>query len=199
MRMLRTKWFVMGLALVTAAMGLLLSGTQSIAETVRAVPSVDVKYLDPHFTTADITLTYSYLVYDTLFGLDAKGEPQPQMVDKYEVSPDRLTYTFTLRKGLKWHDGRPVTSKDVVASLKRWGSKDSSGQRLLARTVSLEAVNDATFRLKLKEPYGLVLRSLAKPYSYVPFILPGRHASQPADKPFEGDPLGSGPYTFSKA
>ena len=196
---LRAKRFAMGLAVLTAAMGLLLSGTQSVAATFRAVPSADVKYLDPHFTTADITLTYSYLVYDTLFGLDAKGEPQPQMVDKYDVSPDRLTYTFTLRKGLQWHDGKPVTSKDVVASLKRWGSKDSAGQRLLARTVSLEAVNDATFRLKLKEPYGLVLRSLAKPYSYIPFILPERHATQSADKPFEGDPVGSGPYTFSKA
>ena len=77
-------------------------------------------------------------------------KPQPQMVGKYEISPDRLTYTFTLRDGLKFHDGSPVTTKDVIASLKRWGAKDGVGQRLMGFVTALDAVDDKTFRMVLQ-------------------------------------------------
>lgn len=168
------------------------------AQTVRAVMHAELKHLDPHWTTADITQVHGYMVYDTLFSLDEKGQTQPQMVESYRVSPDRLTYTFTLRDGLKWHDGKPVRSADVVASLKRWAVKDAAGQKLLARTASLEVAGEKGFVLKLKEPYGLVLRALGKEYSYVPFILPERHAVQDPAKPFEGEKIGSGPFVFAE-
>ncbi len=167
------------------------------AQTVRAIMHAEVKHLDPHWTTADITQVHGYMIYDTLFALDANGQPQPQMVDTWRVSADKLTYTFTLRDGLRWHDGMPVRSADVVASLKRWAVKDAAGQKLMARAASLEAVNDKTFALKLKEAYGLTIRALAKEYSYVPFILPERHAVQDPSKPFEGDKIGSGPFMFA--
>ena len=167
------------------------------AQTVRAVMHAELKFFDPHFTTADITQNHGYMVYDTLFSLDEKGQPQPQMVDTYRVSADKLTYTFTLRNGLKWHDGKPVRSADVVASLKRWAVKDAAGQKLFARTASLEAMNDKTFVLKLKEPYGLTIRALAKEYSYVPFILPERYAVQDPSKPFEGRRSAPGPSCLS--
>ena len=142
------------------------------AQTVRAVMSVEVKFLDPHSTTADITQVHGYMVYDTLFSLDTKGQPQPQMVVTYQISPDTLTYTFTLRDGLKWHDGKPVRAADAVASIKRWAVKDAAGQKLMARTGSFEATGEKTFILKPKEPYGLTIRALAKEYSYVPLIIP---------------------------
>jgi len=167
------------------------------AQTVRAVMQAEVKHLDPHWTTADITQVHGYLVYDTLFAMDENGHPQPQMVDTYRLSANKLTYTFTLRDGLKWHDGKPVRSADVVASLKRWAVNDAAGQKLMARTASLEAVNDKTFVLKLKEPYGLTIRALGKEYSYVPFILPERYAVQDPSKPFEGEVIGSGPFMFA--
>ena len=167
------------------------------AQTVRAVMHAEVRHLDPHWTTADITQVHGYMIYDTLFALDEKGQPQPQMVDTYRLSADRLTYTFTLRDGLKWHDGKPVRAADAVASLNRWAVKDAAGQKLMARTASLEAVNDKTFVLKLKEPYGLTIRALAKEYSYVPFILPERYAVQDPSKPFEGEVIGSGPFMFA--
>jgi len=176
---------------------LLVWAGQASAQTVRAVLHAEVKHLDPHWTTADITQVHGYMVYDTLFALDDKGQPQPQMVDTYRLSADKLSYTFSLRDGLKWHDGQPVRSADVIASLKRWAVKDAAGQKLMARTASLEAVNDKTFVLKLKEPYGLTIRALAKEYSYVPFILPGRHAVQDPSKPFEGEVIGSGPFMFA--
>ena len=68
-------------------------------------PEADLRILDPIATTAYITRNHGYMVYDMLFATDAKFQVQPQMVDKYEVSKDNLTYTFTLRDGLKFHDG----------------------------------------------------------------------------------------------
>jgi peptide/nickel transport system substrate-binding protein len=137
------------------------------------------------------------MIYDTLFGMDAKGEIQPQMVEKYEVSKDRMTWTFTLRTGLQFHDGKPVTAADAVASLQRWAKRDSMGELLMSYTQSLDALDARTLRLRLEEPYGQVLQSLGKPSSYVPFILPERVARTPVDKQI-GDYTGSGPFIFSK-
>src|SRR5499427_9794541 len=97
--------------------------------TLRVVMHSDLKIVDPIWTTAYISRNHGYLIYDTLFAMDAQGEIRPQMVDTYEVSPDRLTYTLTLRDGLLWHDGTPVTAEDCIASIKRWGAKDSMGQK----------------------------------------------------------------------
>ncbi len=67
------------------------------------------------------------LVWDTLYGLDAALQPQRQMVEAEQVSDDGLVWTFRLRPGLKFHDGEPVLSKDVVASLARWSARDPDG------------------------------------------------------------------------
>ena len=98
--------------------------------TLRVVPHSDLKIVDPIWTTAYITRNHGYLVYDTLFSTDAQGNVKPQMVDRWTVSPDQLTWTFTLRDGLVFHDDKPVTSEDVIASLKRWSAKDALGQKL---------------------------------------------------------------------
>ncbi|MGH8618124.1 MAG: ABC transporter substrate-binding protein, partial [Burkholderiales bacterium] len=136
-------------------------------------------------------------VYDTLFATDAKFQVKPQMVDKYELSKDKLTYTFTLRDGLKFHDGAPVKSADCIASLERWAKRDALGQKLAENTESWTAVNDKTFRLKLKKPFALTLEALAKPSSNVPFIMPERIAKTDPFKNIE-DPTGSGPFKMVK-
>jgi peptide/nickel transport system substrate-binding protein len=89
------------------------------AKTITAVMHSDLRIIDPGFTTAYITRDHGYIVYDTLLATDSSFKIQPQMAD-WKVSDDKLTYTFTLRDGLKWHDGAPVTAEDCVASLKRW-------------------------------------------------------------------------------
>jgi peptide/nickel transport system substrate-binding protein len=171
---------------------------QSAQKVLKIAPHSNLTILDPIWTTAYITRNHGYLIYDTLFGTDAQGKIQPQMVDKWEVSRDKKTWTFTLRDGLEFHDGTPVTGEDAIASLARWGKRDGMGEKLMTFVEGMEAVNAKTFRIRLKEPYGLVLESLGKPSSNVPFIMPKRVADTPADKQLD-DTTGSGPFVFDRA
>src|SRR5215813_15049103 len=86
-------------------------------KTITAVMHSDLRITDPILTTAYITRDHGYMVYDTLVATDANFKVQPQMAD-WTLSDDKLVYTFTLRDGLRWHDGAPVTAEDCVASLK---------------------------------------------------------------------------------
>jgi peptide/nickel transport system substrate-binding protein len=165
------------------------------AKTVRVVPQSDLKILDPVWTTAGVTRNHGFMVYDTLFGLDDKGVIRPQMVDKYTTSPDGRVWTFVLRNGLMFHDGKPVTSEDVIASLKRWGQRDIMGQKMLAALDRAEAIDPNSFRFTFREPFGMVLDALSKPASIPPFIMPARIAATSPDKQID-DPTGSGPYIF---
>src|SRR3984893_6189730 len=167
------------------------------AKTITAVMHSDLRILDPGFTGAYITRDHGYMVYDTLLATDSSFKIQPQMAD-WKVSDDKLTYTFTLRDGLKWHDGAPVTAEDCVASLKRWGRNDSMGQKLMDFTASIEASDEKTITLKLKEPYGLVLESIGKPSSYTPFMMPKRLAETPPGQQIK-EQIGSGPFKFVQA
>src|SRR4030081_1986826 len=187
-----------GIALsVLALVAALPSQAIAAGKTITAVMHSDLRIIDPGFTTAYITRDHGYMVYDTLLATDANFKIQPQMAD-WKVSDDKLTYTFTLRDGLKWHDGAPVTAEDCVASLKRWGKNDSMGQKLMDFTASVEATDAKTITLKLKEAYGLVLESIGKPSSLVPFMMPKRGAEAPTGTAIP-EQIGSGPFKLVKA
>src|SRR5436305_2569491 len=167
------------------------------AKTITAVMHSDLRVTDPIVTTAYITRDHGYMIYDTLLATDSNFKIQPQMAE-WKVSDDKLTYTLTLRDGLKWHDGTPVTAEDCVASLQRWGKLDGMGQKLMTFVASIEPTDPKTITLKLKEPYGLVLESIGKPSSVVPFMMPKRVAETPADKAISKQ-IGSGPFKFLPA
>ena len=134
-------------ALGLVALAAMPAAAQNDAKTLRLVPHADLTVVDPQFIGVYITRNFGYLVYDTLFGMDRDFRPQPEMVDTWQVSNDKLTYTFRLRDGLKFHDGQPVRAADAVASLKRWGQRnDSYGQPLLAAASAIEAIDDHQFR-----------------------------------------------------
>jgi len=78
------------------------------AKTLKFIPVSDLIGIDPIWTTSTAVGNHGYLVYDTLFGMDAEFNARPQMAEGYETSPDGLTVTIKLRDGLKWHDGAPV-------------------------------------------------------------------------------------------
>ena len=157
----------------------------------------DLKIVDPIWTTAYITRNHGYMVYDTLFAMDEKGEIKPQMVDKYDVSADKLTYTFTLRDGLAWHDGAPVTAEDCVASIKRWAAKDALGQKVMTFVDTITVGDAKTFTVKLKEQTGLLIFALGKPSSNVPFMMPKRVAETDPNTQIS-DFTGSGPFVFKR-
>ena len=167
------------------------------AKTLRVAPHSDLKIVDPIWTTALISVNHGYMVYDTLFALDGKLNPQPQMVERHEMSADKLTWTFTLRDGLEWHDGKPVTAEDCIASIKRWGARDAMGQKLLSYVADFSAPDAKTIRMMLKEPYGLVIQTLAKPGANVPFMMPKRVAETDPGKQIT-DYTGSGPFIFKQ-
>lgn len=166
-------------------------------DTVRIATHSQLENLDPEWTTAYITRNHGYLVYDTLFALDQNLEPQPQMVESFNSSADQKTWTFKLRPGLKWHDGTNVTAADCVASLERWGKRDGVGQELFKNVTSLEAADDKTIVLQLREPSNLVLESLAKASSNVPFMMPKRLAATDPNVAIT-EAIGSGPYMFEQ-
>jgi peptide/nickel transport system substrate-binding protein len=173
------------------------ASAQSSGKTLKFIPQADLRVLDPIWTTAYITRNHGYMVYDTLFALDEKFQVQPQMVDSWKVSDDKLTYTFTLRDGLKFHDGQPVRSADCIASIARWSKRDAFGQKTADMIASMDAVDDKTFTIKVKQPYSLLIESLGKLSSNVPFVMPERIAKT---DPFQqiSDPIGSGPFKFVK-
>ena len=131
---------VLGLAALAVA-SLVAAPAASAETTLKVALHSDLKIIDPVWTTALITTHHGMMVYDTLFSLDEKLQVQPQMVDKWSVSDDKLTWTFTLRDGLEWHDGQPVTAEDCIASLKRWSVRDGMGQKLMIFVAELKATD----------------------------------------------------------
>jgi len=174
-----------------------LATAASAQTTLRVVNHSDLKVIDPIWTTAYIVRNHGYMIYDTLFALDSKLQIQPQMVDTWSVGDDKITYTFKLRDGLEWHDGQPVTSADVIPSIKRWAARDALGQLVMNIIQDMAAVDARTFRIVLKEPSTLLMMGLSKPSGLAPFIMPKRVAET---DPFTqiADTTGSGPFIFKK-
>jgi peptide/nickel transport system substrate-binding protein len=183
--------------LVAAA---LLAGTSFVQpaaaqeKTITAVMHSGLRVLDPIITTAHITRNHGYMIYDVLVAVDENFTPRPKMAD-WTVSDDGLVYTFTLRDGLVFHDGEPVTAADAVASLERWGQRDSGGQLIFDVTESLEATDDKTIVWTLNSPFPALLDVVGKQSAVPPFIMPERVASGSADEAIT-DYTGSGPFVF---
>ncbi|RPE72169.1 peptide/nickel transport system substrate-binding protein [Pacificibacter maritimus] len=183
-------------SLCAAIVGMALVAPAAQAETtIRYMGLSKLDMLDPIWTTNYGVRDHGYLIYDTLFAQDAEGNIKPQMIDTWTVSEDRMAYRFSLRDGLMFHDGAPVTSQDVVASLERWMHKDTFGVEIKNRLSSMDVVDDKIFTLSLTEPFGLVVDAFGKTASNVPFIMPARIASGAVDDQIS-DPVGSGPFKF---
>src|SRR3984885_16055331 len=98
------------------------------ARVLRFVPQSNLTLLDPIITTAAVTANHAWMVWDTLFGVNASQEAKPQMAEGYTISDDGRTWLIRLREGLKWHDGAPVRAQDCAPSLARWAARDTFGQ-----------------------------------------------------------------------
>jgi peptide/nickel transport system substrate-binding protein len=159
------------------------------------VPRTGLDVLDPVITTSTVSGNHGYYIFDTLYGVDDKLRPSPQMAEGHTVSDDRLIWTIGLRDGLKWHNGERVLARDCVASLRRWSARDAFG-RLLARTVDAwEVVDDRTLRIRLKQPFEVLPDALAHPQAAPAFMMPEHLARTPPTEPVK-EMIGSGPMRF---
>ena len=173
------------------------AGAQAGKKVLRVVPQAEPLVFDPHQSQVNMTSVHVAMVYDTLFSWDGDMVPRPQMVETWTKSDDRLLYSFKLRPGLMFHDGSKVTSRDVVATLRRLFVRDSQNQILAGLIVALEAVDERTFTLRLREPFN-----------YVEFLLGGSNGVAGAilrEKDALTDPftpikeiVGSGPFRFNR-
>ncbi|HME26403.1 MAG TPA: ABC transporter substrate-binding protein [Acetobacteraceae bacterium] len=165
------------------------------ATTLRFTPQQDLVTLDPVTTFAYITRNHGYMVFDTLYGMDAAYQATPQMVDGHVVSDDGKQWDLTLRDGLVFHDGERVLARDCVASLKRWAKRDPFGQSLMAATDELSAPDDRTIRFRLSRPFPLLPIALGKASVPVCAMMPERLA---ATDPFKQvtELIGSGPFRY---
>jgi len=166
------------------------------AETVlRVAPITDVQLLDPVYGTAWVNVVAGAMIYESLFAPDSKLEPKPEMVQTWSTSPDGLVWTFTLRDGLRFHDGQPVTTADVIPSMQRWMKLTNNA--LLPITTKLEAKDDKIFTWTLSKPFPLMLDLLAAVPSRFPAIMRARDLADP-DKPVTSG-IGSGPFKWNAA
>ena len=147
------------------------------ARMIRFVPHAGLAVLDPVASSAYVTRNHGFLVWDTLYGIDAQYRAQPQMVAGHTVEDGGLRWTFTLRDGLRFHDGEPVRAADCVASIRRWGARDAMGGRVLALAEEIAALDDRRFAIRLKRPFAMFADALAKPGSITCFVMPGRIAA----------------------
>lgn len=170
---------------------------QTPAKILKVAPHADLKTLDPVAASIVITRMHGLMIYETLFAWDANLQPKPQMVETFSTAPDNLSWTFKLRPGLKFHDGQPVTTKDVIASLKRWMARDTIGGKLAEYTAGLEAVDAQSFTIKLKRPFALVPFALGSAVGQIPVIMRESEASSDPMKPVT-ETIGSGPFKFNR-
>jgi peptide/nickel transport system substrate-binding protein len=175
-------------------------GAPSIARgqgsrVLRFVPQADPAILDPVVTTGLVSRNHGFLLFDTLYGVDGQFRPKLQMLEGHAIDNDGLLWTMKLRDGLKFHDGSPVLARDVVASLRRWGVRDTFGISLMAAVDELSAPDDRTIRWRLKRPFPLMPDCLGKVGTITAAIMPERLAKTDPMIPVK-EMIGSGPFRF---
>ncbi len=163
--------------------------------TLRFVPQADPAILDPIVTTGLVTRNHGFMIFDTLYGVDERFRPQPQMVEGHTISDGGLSWTMRLREGLRFHDGTPVLARDVVASLRRWAARDTFGTSLFAIVDEIAAPDDRTVAWRLKRPFPLMPDCLGKVGAITAAIMPERLAKSDPAVPLS-EMVGSGPFRF---
>ncbi len=147
--------------------------------------------LDPHRTSGTLTFQVVKSIYDTLVEPDQTGKIVPALAESWTVSPDGLVWTFVLRKGVVFHNGSPLTSKDVKATLDRVRNEAfaSPKRNEFAAIKEIATPDDGTVVITLGSPYAPFLATLASGWGA---ILPA--ALIESGHNFDSEPVGTGPY-----
>ena len=184
--------------ILAAAAALALPGAAGAQVTLKAVMHSDLKIVDPIWTTAYITRNHGYMIYDTLFAMDEKGEIKPQMVEKYDVERRQAhLHVHAARRPplARRRAGDRRGLRRLDQALGRQGCARPEGDD--ASSTRSTASDAKTFTVKLKEPTGLLIFALGKPSSNVPFMMPKRVAETDPNTQIS-DFTGSGPFVFKR-
>jgi peptide/nickel transport system substrate-binding protein len=165
------------------------------ATTLKFIPVIDLAFVDPVYSTAQVSRNHGFMVFDTLYGMNTRLEISPQMAEGHRIERDGLQWDILLRDGLVWHDGDTVTARDCVASIRRWAKRDPWGDAVMQATDELSAPDDRTIRFRLKRPFPMLSYALGKAAVPACFMMPERLAQT---DPFKVIPevIGSGPFRF---
>src|SRR5213592_2160127 len=191
------RWSVALAAIVLIVSGVAVAQTPRRGGVLRVGNLGEPPALDAHWTTASITETLTNHLYEGLYSLDASNRPIPMLAESHSVSRDGLTYTFKLRQGIKFHNGKEMTSEDVVPSLARWGKQSIYGKALFAQVADWRAVDTYTVEMKLKEKSAIVLISLAVPNNFGA-IYPKEIAEKFPPEQKVTEYIGTGPFKLAE-
>ena len=150
--------------------------------------------LDLHWTTAVITQQIAWHVFETLYTYDRNYTPIPLLAESHTVTDGGRRHTITLRRGIRFHNGKEMTAADVVASLNRWGKISTPGKPLWKNVEAVEAKDPYTVVIHLKEPSGSLLYGLGRANAG-PAIYPKEVVEAAGDAQVK-EFIGTGPYRF---
>jgi peptide/nickel transport system substrate-binding protein len=192
------KQLMRGFAVLAAALMLTAPQANAAGGTLRYAAVSEPAPLDVMLTTAGVTLVIGMHIYEALYTIDSHYEPQPMLAEGEKLADGGKTIAITLRQGVHFHNGKEMTSEDVVASLKRWAQFGVRGKLLLKEGSSVEATGKYEVTIKLPEPNG-AWKNLLGHLEGGPAIYPAEIASKATDKPIEQtDYIGTGPYMFKE-
>ena len=175
--------------------------TTAPAATTAGAPSGTLRYANADFSSESVDPVvvgpqWYNTLFDTMLTYDQQGNVVGNAVETYSLSDDGLTWTFNVRKGIKFHNGDPVTSADVVFSIQHFGSKESTNPwspYILKNNESITAQDDYTVIYKALKPEW----ALKVPFATTP-VYPKAYYEKVGQDAFRAAPIGSGPYKFSK-
>ncbi len=147
-------------------------------------------------STATATRLVAWHVFEGLFAIDQQYQVRPLLAEGFAASPDGLRYTIRLRKGVKFHDGQPMTAGDVIASLERWGKLSSGGRETFKHVKDIRAPDQSTVEINLSSPFAPLITSLGDPKQSA-IVMPKAIAERAGAQPVR-ELVGTGPYIFKQ-
>jgi peptide/nickel transport system substrate-binding protein len=194
---------VLGVAMILSACGgkdessstMDVAAAPTYKDTLNIAITAQPPTLDGALTASEVSLTISGNLFEQLYTMNMDYEPTPELAESYTVSDDGLVYTFNLRQGVKFHNGKLMTADDVVSSMNRWLEVSSRGKSLLGGSV-FEKVDDFTVTMTVPEPTSDVL-TIISTRTFFPVIMP-KEVIEAATPEGVQEYIGTGPYKFQE-